>query len=41
MNSPIEVINHPQGQHGFDILDDNLRSQQIIARTLAFIQENI
>jgi acetyl esterase/lipase len=41
MNSPIEVINHPQGQHGFDILDDNLRSQQIIERTLAFIQENI
>jgi hypothetical protein len=24
-----------------DILDDNLRSQQIIERTLAFIQENI
>lgn len=41
MNSPVEVINHPQGQHGFDILDDDPRSQQIIARTLAFIQENI
>ena len=40
-NSPIEMINYPQGQHGFDILDDNARSRQIIARTLAFIRENI
>jgi acetyl esterase/lipase len=37
-NAPIEVHNHPTGQHGFDILDDDARSREIVQRTLAFFQ---
>jgi hypothetical protein len=40
-NFDIEVMNHAQGQHGFDILEDDVRSKQIIARTMAFIKENV
>jgi acetyl esterase/lipase len=38
LNAPIELVNHPEGQHGFDILDDSERSRDIIARTVAFIR---
>jgi acetyl esterase/lipase len=40
-NANLEVMTHSQGHHGFDIVDDNPRSRQIIARTLAFIRENV
>ena len=40
-NTNLEVMTHSQGHHGFDIVDDDPRSQQIIARTLAFIRENV
>jgi acetyl esterase/lipase len=40
-NLNIEFMNHSQGQHGFDIVDDDDRSRQIIARTLTFIEENV
>lgn len=36
-NAPIEVINHPTGQHAFDVRDNDKRSQEIIKRTLAFM----
>ncbi len=36
-NAPIEVINHPTGQHAFDVRDNDKRSQQIIRQTLAFM----
>ena len=35
-NWPIEIYNHPQGHHGFDVADDNERSRYIIARSLDF-----
>jgi acetyl esterase/lipase len=34
----IDVANHPAGQHGFDIFDDDARSREIIARTIDFIK---
>ncbi len=37
----IEMADHRTGQHGFDILDDDDPSRQIIARTLAFIKANL
>jgi dienelactone hydrolase len=37
-NMELDVANHSQGHHGFDILDDNARSRQIIARTIEFIK---
>lgn len=36
--SPLELMNHAQGQHAFDVLDAADRSRPIIARTLAFLQ---
>jgi acetyl esterase/lipase len=41
LNETIEVMNHPGGRHGFDILDDNDRSREIIARALEFIKAHI
>jgi len=38
-NAPIEVWNHPEGRHGFDILDDEPRTHAILKRTLAFLKE--
>lgn len=40
-NLAIEFINHPDGQHAFDIFDDNERSRSIVRRTLAFLQEHL
>jgi acetyl esterase/lipase len=40
-NEMIEVMNHPGGRHGFDILDDNERSREIIIRALEFIKTHI
>jgi acetyl esterase/lipase len=40
-NLPIDVMNHPQGRHAFDILDDDNRSREIIARTVAFIRAHL
>lgn len=35
----LDLLNHPDGRHGFDILDDDVRSRQIIRRTLAFLRD--
>lgn len=37
-NVCLDVLNHPSGRHGFDILDDDARSREIIARTLEFLR---
>ncbi len=37
----LDLLNHPDGRHGFDILDDDARSAQIIRRTLAFLQDHL
>ncbi len=36
-NAPIEIINHPTGQHAFDVRDNDKRSPEIIRQTLAFM----
>lgn len=41
LNEMIEVMNHPSGRHGFDILDDDARSREMIARALEFIKAHI
>ena len=38
-NASIDLLNHPRGQHAFDILDDDDRSREIIARAVAFTSE--
>jgi len=40
-NTLITVMNHPQGQHGFDILDDNERSREIIAHAIEFVKQHM
>jgi dienelactone hydrolase len=35
----LELLNHPTGEHGFDLLNDDARTRQVIARTLAFLHE--
>jgi hypothetical protein len=42
-NVALDLVNHPQGHHGFDITDDdgNARSRHIIARTIEFIKDNV
>lgn len=34
----IDFSNHAEGQHGFDVLDNNDRTREIIRRTIEFIQ---
>lgn len=34
----LDLSNHAEGQHGFDVLDDNERTREIIKRTLEFIK---
>jgi len=37
--APVELLEHPQGQHGFDVFDEGERTREIIARTLEFFDE--
>jgi len=39
-NVPLDLLNHPTGYHGFDTLNDDGRTRQIISHTLAFIREH-
>ena len=40
-NVPLELMTHPTGQHAFDVLDDDERSRQIIARGLEFVRTHL
>ncbi len=40
-NVTLDVMNHPAGHHGFDALDDDERSREIIRRTLEFMREHL
>jgi len=35
----LELLNHPAGEHGLDVVTDDARTRQIIGRTLAFLRE--
>jgi acetyl esterase/lipase len=37
----LDLLNHADGRHGFDILDDDARSRQIIRHTLEFLREHL
>lgn len=37
-NATIDMSNHPAGQHGFDVLDNNDRTREIIKRTFEFLK---
>lgn len=40
-NAPLELINYPEGQHAFDVLDDTEASRAILQRTLAFLCQHL
>lgn len=40
-NAPWTVLNYPSGRHGFDVLDDNDLSREIIEETFRFAQHAI
>lgn len=40
-NADVEVVNTPEGHHGFDIEDGTERSRQILRRTLQFLRERL
>jgi len=37
----IELLTHPEGQHGFDIFDNDATSRTLIQQTLAFLQTHL
>ena len=37
----LDLLNHPAGRHGFDILDDDARSRQIIRATFEFLRDHL
>jgi acetyl esterase/lipase len=37
----LDLLTVPQGQHGFDVLDDTPRSREVIERTIAFLRANL
>jgi acetyl esterase/lipase len=41
LGAPVRMMNHPEGHHGFDVLDDNERSRDIIRSTLEFVKETL
>ena len=38
---PIELVDHPDGHHAFDVLDDTDASRDAIRRILAFLREHL
>ena len=40
-NIPITFMNHPAGLHGFDILNDDARSREIIRMTVEFVKGHL
>jgi acetyl esterase/lipase len=40
-NLHLDVMNHPAGRHGFDVLDADARSGEIIRRTLEFMTHHL
>ena len=37
----LDFLTHPQGQHGFDIFNDDERTRDIIKKTLGFIESHL
>jgi predicted esterase len=40
-NVTLDLLNHQQGHHAFDILDDDDRSREIIARAIDFVRTRL
>ncbi|MEO8028347.1 MAG: hypothetical protein ABI823_17830 [Bryobacteraceae bacterium] len=40
-NAPFTVLNHPGGHHGFEAIDDDDTSREVIAQTLRFLKTTL
>ena len=40
-NTDLTLLNHPSGRHAFDLQNDDSRSREIVAATLAFLQAHL
>jgi dienelactone hydrolase len=40
-NLPVELVNHPDGHHAFDTVDDTDESRRVIRRVLTFLGEHL
>jgi acetyl esterase/lipase len=40
-NAALHLVNHPEGRHGFDVVDDTDRSREIVALTLSFLKTHL
>jgi acetyl esterase/lipase len=40
-NLPVELVNHADGHHGFDTVDDSDESRRVIRRVLGFLGEQL
>ena len=40
-DATVDFLTHPDGRHGFDVLDDDDRSREIVARTLDFMRRHL
>ncbi len=40
-NAMLDVANHPQGVHGFDVENDDARTREIVARTILFVKTHL
>jgi hypothetical protein len=41
MNRPVTFVNHPDGRHAFDVLDDDARTREIIEMAIAFVRRHV
>jgi dienelactone hydrolase len=39
--APVQVIEHATGRHGFDVLDDDDRSREVITAAIRFVTEQL
>jgi len=40
-NCPLDLMMHAHGRHGFDVLDDDGRTREILERTIEFLQNHL
>ena len=41
MNKPLTLVNHASGRHAFDVVDDDVRTREIIEMAIAFIRVHV
>jgi acetyl esterase/lipase len=40
-NAPVTIVNHPNGEHGFDVANDDQRSREIIRAAVEFMKTHL